>query len=136
MKLPDTLVKALQDGDITPDECESWIDGMTFESYQLEALKTVGFKDEDAVNYLLHGIAAEVGELAGHWAKAIRDDGGVITEERRWLMIKELGDIDWFRALIATIVLGVEPSVPAVLNVLKLRDRQKRNVIKGSGDNR
>jgi NTP pyrophosphatase (non-canonical NTP hydrolase) len=48
---------------------------------------------------------------------------------------KELGDVLWYISECAT-VLGLTLEEVAKINLHKLSDRAKRNVIKGSGDNR
>ena len=50
-------------------------------------------------------------------------------------MLKELGDVLWYVANTAT-ELGVSLQYVAELNVEKLRDRQKRGVLHGSGSDR
>ena len=53
------------------------------------------------------GLAGEAGEVAEHAKKAIRDDGGEVTDERRAAMTKELGDVLWYVAQLAS-ELGLE----------------------------
>ena len=48
---------------------------------------------------------------------------------------KELGDCLWYLAVIAA-RFGYTLEEIAEMNVEKLRDRQRRGVLKGSGDNR
>jgi NTP pyrophosphatase (non-canonical NTP hydrolase) len=48
---------------------------------------------------------------------------------------KELGDVLWYLANLAT-DLGLSLGAIAQLNLDKLEDRKKRNVIKGEGDDR
>jgi NTP pyrophosphatase (non-canonical NTP hydrolase) len=50
-------------------------------------------------------------------------------------MKKELGDVLWFVSEMSYMI-GTNLSEVAELNVKKLQDRQKRNTLKGSGDNR
>jgi NTP pyrophosphatase (non-canonical NTP hydrolase) len=81
------------------------------------------------------GLAGEAGEVAEHAKKAIRDDAGVVTEERRRAMAKELGDVLWYVSQLAS-ELGLELDEIARANLEKLLSRQRRGVLSGSGDER
>ena len=81
------------------------------------------------------GLAEEAGEVAGKFAKAVRDDCGRITSERREAIKKELGDVCWFVAELSTL-LGFKLEEVMQHNIDKLTDRKNRNVIRGSGDER
>lgn len=81
------------------------------------------------------GLAEEAGEVAGKFAKAVRDDCGKITEERRLAIKKELGDVCWFVAELSTL-LGFDLEDVMQSNIDKLTSRKERGVIKGSGDDR
>ena len=90
------------------------------------------------VNYLYPalGLAEEAGEVAGKYAKAIRDNNGVVFDhDRETAIAKELGDVMWFVAELAT-CLGVDLDLVAEMNLQKLASRQARGVIGGSGDDR
>ena len=81
------------------------------------------------------GLAEEAGEVAGKYAKAIRDEEGVISEERKAAIVKELGDVLWFVAELAT-CLEVDLDLVAEMNLQKLASRQARGKINGAGDDR
>lgn len=82
--------------------------------------------------YALYGLMGEVGEFYGALAKAIRDEDGAIDA----IMVrKELGDILWFVAAVAT-DFGFDLEDIAQGNIDKLSSRKDRGVIQGSGDNR
>lgn len=89
------------------------------------------------VNYLYPalGLAEEAGEVAGKYAKALRDCSGEIDEKRKEAIVKELGDVMWFVAELAT-CLEVDLDLVAEMNLQKLASRQARGVIGGSGDDR
>jgi NTP pyrophosphatase (non-canonical NTP hydrolase) len=87
------------------------------------------------LTYPALGLAGEAGEVAEHAKKAIRDDGGVVTEERRRAMAKELGDVLWYVSQLASEV-GLELEEIARANLEKLLSRQRRGVLSGSGDDR
>ena len=106
---------------------------MTFDEYQKRADKTAIYPPEKGFEYLATGLAAEAGEVAGLISKGIRGDHmGMVPDAA---LIKELGDVLWFVAQMAT-ELDIEFEEIAEKNLAKLEDRQKRGVIKGSGDNR
>lgn len=102
---------------------------MNIEEYQKRAWETAL---ESAKNpaYMVSNLASEVGEVAGKYAKWVRD--GVMDEEG---LQKEMGDVFWQLAGLAT-VMGWSLADIASNNLSKLADRAKRNVITGSGDNR
>jgi len=58
-----------------------------------------------------------------------------MTEEKLELMKKEFGDVLWYVAVLAD-YLDISLQDIADLNIEKLRDRQKRGKIQGSGDTR
>lgn len=81
------------------------------------------------------GLSEEAGEVAGKFAKAVRDSNGFISPERKTEIEKELGDVLWFLAEVCT-VLGTDFESIAEKNLAKLASRKQRGVIHGSGDNR
>ena len=85
--------------------------------------------------YPVMGLAEEAGEVSGKFAKAVRDNDGVIDCERKEAIIKELGDVCWFVAELCTL-LNVSMERVMQENIDKLTSRRERNVIHGSGDNR
>jgi NTP pyrophosphatase (non-canonical NTP hydrolase) len=73
--------------------------------------------------------------VAEHAKKAIRDDAGAITDERRAALGKELGDVLWYLAQLAS-ELELDLDEIARTNLEKLLSRQRRGVLSGSGDDR
>ena len=108
---------------------------MEFSEYQLRAQSTATYPDDAALAYPALGLAGEAGEVADHVKKAIRDDGGEITPERLQAIAKELGDVLWYVAQLAT-ELGLDLEQIAEGNLEKLRSRHVRGVLAGSGDDR
>src|SRR5580704_14429403 len=111
---------------------------MDFNEYQKLATRTAEFKDKQAEFELLYlglGITSEAGEVADKIKKVLRNDNGVMSEEKRQALKFELGDVIWYVSQIAR-VLNFEFSDVAQANVDKLADRAKRNVIKSDGDYR
>jgi len=107
---------------------------MKLNEYQNDAVR-LAFFPGDGLVYCALGITGEAGEYADHIKKMIRDDGGILTPERRELLIKELGDVMWYIANAAK-ALDVNLETVAKINIDKLQDRKKRDVQQGSGDNR
>lgn len=79
------------------------------------------------------GLVEEAGEVAGKIKKWIRD--GTDYHELRASVKKELGDVLWYAAQVAsTFALTLDEVAEA--NLDKLKSRQERGVLNGSGDNR
>jgi NTP pyrophosphatase (non-canonical NTP hydrolase) len=117
--------------DGVPEEAEL----LDFNAYQKAAAGTRSYPPESGINYPALGLAGEGGEVANQVKKIIRDDGGVVTEARRLAILKELGDVLWYVADIAT-ALGADLSTIAFQNLDKLYSRKDRGTIIGDGDNR
>ncbi len=110
---------------------------MTLDEYQKQALTTV-IKSDSEFRDLLHwvlGINGESGEIAEKVKKIIRDKGGRVSEQDKTDMAKEVGDVLWYLAVFAH-HLGVPLETVAQQNLDKLKSRQARGVLGGSGDNR
>ena len=104
---------------------------LTLDQYQEQAKATAVYPDDKADQYLIAGLAGEVGELASLFAKHWRGDGDINPDHAR----AELGDILWFVAMLADEI-GCDLSTVAQGNLNKLADRAERGKLKGSGDNR
>ena len=108
---------------------------MELSEYQQLSRRTAAYPRAAWLAYPALGLAGEAGEVAEHAKKAIRDDGGTVGGERRAAMAKELGDVLWYVAQIAT-ELGLDLEDVARANLEKLSSRQRRGVLSGSGDER
>lgn len=108
---------------------------LTLIKYQELAVETAIYPRAEALLYTVLGLNGEAGELAEKAKKMIRDDAGILTEERRRAMIKELGDVLWYVATTAK-ELGVSLEEVAKTNLNKLNSRKTRGKLKGSGDDR
>jgi NTP pyrophosphatase (non-canonical NTP hydrolase) len=108
---------------------------MDLAEYQRLSRRTAEYPREAWLAYPALGLAGEAGEVAEHAKKAIRDDGGSVSDERKGAMAKELGDVLWYVAQIAT-ELGLDLDEIATQNLEKLLSRQRRGVLSGSGDDR
>ena len=81
------------------------------------------------------GVAGESGELADKVKKIMRDKHGSFTEEERLEILKELGDVLWYVAMVS-LYLDMPLSELGKMNLDKLASRAKRGAITGAGDNR
>lgn len=109
---------------------------MNFEEYQKESRKTAVYPQ--AGNnwvYPVLGLSGETGEIADKMKKVIRDDNNVISPEKREEVKKEIGDVLWYVAQLAT-ELELSLDDIAKTNLEKLFSRMERNKLSGSGDNR
>ena len=84
------------------------------------------------MNTKLLGLCGEAGEVAEKVKKNIRDGASPTFKED---MKKELGDVLWYISALAR-DLDIDLDTIAQMNLQKLKDRQERNQIQGSGDNR
>jgi NTP pyrophosphatase (non-canonical NTP hydrolase) len=110
---------------------------MTFEEYQKKALTTVISKNDyfkDTLHWVL-GINGEAGEVAEKVKKIIRDKDGVMSDEDKQELAKEIGDVLWYLAVFAQ-SLGYSFDDIAKTNLDKLKSRKDRGALQGSGDNR
>lgn len=109
---------------------------MTFQEYQAESRKTAIYPNKDNnFIYPTLGLAGEAGEVAEKIKKVIRDGNGIVSDEKREEITKELGDVMWYVANLSTeLKINLEDVVQK--NLEKLQSRQQRNELHGSGDNR
>ena len=108
---------------------------MELTEYQRLSRRTAGYPREQWLAYPALGLAGEAGEVANQAKKVIRDDGSELTDERRAAMSKELGDVLWYVAQLAT-ELELDLDAVAAENLEKLASRQRRGVLHGAGDDR
>ena len=120
---------------------------MELNEYEKRAMETC-LPESDNVLYMLLELGEENGELMGKFAKGIRHGTVVFnvnepdlkmsaSEQAPWLdsVLKEAGDILWGIAGLCHTI-GIPLEVVAEMNLEKLADRKKRDVLDGSGDNR
>lgn len=108
---------------------------LDFETYQACAKATAVYPDDARIIYPALGLCGEAGEVAELVKKALRDEGGEFSEERRVKLQMEISDCLWYCAQLAT-DLGLSLEGIAAANLQKLRSRQERGVLGGSGDDR
>lgn len=93
--------------------------------------KKILTKDQERLVENTLGLVGEAGEVAEKIKKLIRDSSRFSNEE----IMKELGDVVFYATALGNIYgRGLQEILE--LNIQKLDDRQKRNKLRGSGDNR
>jgi len=110
---------------------------LSFQEYQCRTAGTAIYPGQGEITGLLYvGLGlGESGEIQGKIKKILRDDGGILTDEKRAAIAKELGDLLWYLSQAAT-ELGVSLETVASDNLEKLAARKERGTLQGSGDNR
>ena len=109
---------------------------MEFEDYQKLSRETAIYPNHgNNFIYPTLGLTGEAGEVAEKIKKIMRDDNMHVSDEKRLEIERELGDVLWYVAQIAT-ELGLSLDLVAKRNLGKLFERKERNVLSGSGDNR
>lgn len=108
---------------------------MTLNEYQQKALETAIYSEEYRIIYPALGMCGEAGEVADKVKKVIRDDNQNFTPEKKEEIAKEIGDVLWYCATLAH-DLGFTLDQIAETNYQKLKSRQERGKLHGSGDNR
>lgn len=113
---------------------------MEFSDYQAETRKTAQYPDRGA-NFVFPtlGMVGEAGEVAEKVKKLMRDHDtfspAAVGAEVKTEIVKELGDVLWYLAQLAT-EFDVSLDEIAKQNLVKIKDRRARGKISGEGDNR
>ena len=109
---------------------------MDFQTYQKLSRETAIYPNIGSnFIYPTLGLAGEAGEVSEKIKKVIRDENGIVSDQKRTEIEKELGDVLWYVAQIAS-ELNLSLDEVARKNIEKLFSRKERNVLAGSGDNR
>ena len=108
---------------------------MEFDRYQQLARATKIYPEKYNIIYPTLKLAGEAGEVAEKVGKVLRDNNGEFSDEKIFEIAKELGDLCWYIANLAS-DLGLSLNTIAEQNIQKLIDRKVRNTLHGSGDNR
>jgi len=96
--------------------------------YQQEAVKTAIYKD--SIIYPALGLGNEAGEVQGKIKKMLRD--GTFDKDA---IAAEIGDVLWYIAALCR-DLEIDMAEVALKNLAKLKSRQERGTLQGSGDKR
>lgn len=109
---------------------------MKLNEYQEKAKETAIYPAQGQnYSYPALGLVGEAGEVAEKIKKVIRDKDGVLDANDKLEISKELGDVLWYIAILAS-EMGVTLDTVATTNLEKLQSRKERNKLSGSGDNR
>lgn len=103
--------------------------------YQSFCKKTAIYPDQGNNLYYPALGLGEAGEVQNLIKKVMRDDNGVLSEEKKAALGKELGDLMWYVATLATEA-GLSLSGIMANNLNKLDQRKSNGTLSGSGDNR
>ena len=111
---------------------------MDFDEYQKRASATDHTTNNDPVfsrMYLSMGLAGETGEVIEKMKKVVRNDSGIVSDEKKAELKKEMGDVLWYLSQLSK-SLGISFNDVAEANLQKLADRAARDVLKSEGDSR
>ncbi|MBP9727806.1 MAG: nucleoside triphosphate pyrophosphohydrolase family protein [Candidatus Moranbacteria bacterium] len=109
---------------------------MNFQEYQEQSRKTAIYpKAGDNFVYPVLGIAGESGEVAEKIKKVLREKNGIVDEETKQEIEKELGDLLWYMSQLAS-ELSISFDGIAQKNIIKTQSRMERGTLLGNGDNR
>ena len=107
-----------------------------FDEYQILAARTAMYPNQgNNLWYPALGLAGEAGEVAEKVKKIYRDQDGKVFLNDIDELRKELGDVLWYVAALAT-ELKISLTFVAEMNIAKLQSRADRGVVSGSGDDR
>lgn len=109
---------------------------MDFKEYQEKSRETAIYpKVGEGYVYPALGLGDEAGEVLGKIKKIFRDKNGILDDDTRMELKKELGDVLWYLAQLST-ELDLQLDDIAKANIEKLQSRMERGTIHGDGDNR
>lgn len=109
---------------------------MDFKEYQEKSRKTAIYpKIGENYVYPALGLGDEAGEVLGKIKKIFRDKNGILDNETREEIKKELGDVLWYLTQLST-ELELSLDEIAEANIEKLYSRLERGKLQGNGDNR
>ena len=110
--------------------------GVDLSEYQRRSRATAIYPGlGESLAYPALGLCGEAGEAAELVKKALRDDAGRLTLERRAALEQELGDVLWYLAQLATEA-GLDLGRIAAANLDKLATRAERGTLHGAGNER
>ncbi len=109
---------------------------MNLSDYQEKAATTALYPNVgNNPYYAALGLAGEAGEVANTVKKIMRDNDGVVDETFQKEVQKELGDVLWYVACVAS-EMKLNLNDIAQANIEKLASRKERGVLHGSGNDR
>jgi NTP pyrophosphatase (non-canonical NTP hydrolase) len=108
-----------------------------FSEYQKRTAETAIYPGQGTLTGVLYTALGlgEAGEIQGKVKKILRDDDGVISEDKQADIAAEIGDLLWYCGQLSTEI-GADLGDIASANLEKLASRKQRGVLQGSGDER
>ena len=103
-------------------------------TYKQFTRETAQYPKEVEMEYLMLGLANEVGEVLGKYKKYLRGDK-MVRQDFEKALVSEMGDVMWYFVRICD-MLDVTLYDVMADNIVKLNDRKERGTIKGDGDDR
>jgi len=103
-------------------------------TYKQFTRETAQYPKEVEMEYLMLGLANEVGEVLGKYKKYLRGDK-MVRQDFEKALVDELGDVMWYFVRICD-MLDVTLYEVMTRNITKLHARVKKGTIKGDGDDR
>ena len=120
-------------------QAENWLKerykDMNISEYEEKAQATAIYPDSHKITYPALGMAGEAGEVANKVKKLIRDGKDEMPDDWREQLASEIGDVMWYCAALAR-DLDVSLTTIMAANLDKLKARQERGTLGGSGDKR
>lgn len=107
----------------------------TFDEYQSQTKEVAIYPKDKGVEYCIFGLVGEAGEIANKYKKVIRDNNGVLSDDRRGEIFAEMGDVMWYMSELAS-SLGYDLTDIVTYNIEKLQKRKLEGKLSGSGDKR
>jgi NTP pyrophosphatase (non-canonical NTP hydrolase) len=99
-------------------------------THQTALYPFAGLANVQGLMYIGLGIAGEAGEIANQVKKIARDNGGMVTSDRRDKILDELGDVMWYWLRFCH-ELGFDPYEVLEHNEKKLTERASNGTIHG-----
>ncbi|MBP9772123.1 MAG: nucleoside triphosphate pyrophosphohydrolase family protein [Candidatus Pacebacteria bacterium] len=107
----------------------------SFKEYEKTVTENVIGGGKTNIAYPALALCGEAGEVAEKIKKIIRDNDGVMTDDHKAELVKELGDVLFYLAY-ACCTYGLSLHDVANKNIEKVLSRRDRGVVHGDGDNR
>ena len=129
-------IKREEEKDERPEIVKEWErTKLAWESTYMEfTRRTAQYPKEVEMEYLMLGLANEVGEVLGKYKKYLRGDV-MVQQDFETKLVDELGDVMWYFVRICD-MLDVTLYEVMTRNIEKLSTRMLKDTIKGEGDDR
>ena len=129
-------IKREEEKDKRPEMVKEWErTKLAWEATYMEfTRRTAQYPKEVEMEYLMLGLANEVGEVLGKYKKYLRGDV-MVQQDFETKLVDELGDVMWYFVRICD-MLDVTLYEVMTRNIDKLSTRMVKDTIKGDGDDR